>query len=169
MAEKDAQWSEPLAERPVAPAGYAFSKNLKPLLPWSHVVERLERTRNYWLATTRPGGQPHVTPVWGVWVEGALYFDGHPKTRWARNLSVNPALSVHLESGDDVVILEGAVEDLVTEATVGERIVTAWDAKYGRLLPEPAGNGILRLRPRSVRAWSTSSLEDGTRWRLDAE
>lgn len=164
--EASADPSEPHPTRPRAPAAYAFSKNLAPLLPWSHVVERLERSRNYWLATTRPDGRPHVTPLWGVWVDDALYFDGHPATRWARNLAANPAASVHLESGEDVVILEGAVEDLTTDADTAARIIAAWDSKYGRLHPSPAGSGILRLRPVAARAWSTSSLEDGTRWRL---
>lgn len=160
---------EPEARRPMAPAVYAFSKNAKPMLPWSHVVERLERARNYWIATARPDGRPHVTPIWGAWVDGALYFDGHPATRWARNIAANPAVSAHLESGDDVVILEGAMEDIVADENVGGRIVAAWDEKYGRLLPDPAGSGMFRMRVRSARAWSTSSLEDGTRWRLDGE
>lgn len=168
MHEETAR-SEPEAKRPTAPAVYAFSKNVKPMLPWSHVVEQLERAHNFWIATARPDGRPHVTPIWGVWVEGALYFDGHPATRWARNVAVNPAISVHLESGDDVVILEGTMEDVVTDEDVGKRIVAAWDKKYRRLLPDPAGSGMFRMRVRSARAWSTSSLEDGTRWELDGE
>lgn len=134
------------------------------MLPWAHAVERLERARYYWLATTRPDRRPHVTPLWGVWVDGGLYFDGPPTTRWGRNLAANPEVSVHLESGNDVVILEGLVEDLTTAAEVGASVVKAWDAKYGRLHPDPCGSGILRLRPRTARAWSKESLEDGTRW-----
>jgi hypothetical protein len=145
---------------------YAFGKNDAPFLPWSHAEERLIAARRYWLATTRPDGRPHVTPVWGVWVDGALYIDGPPITTWGRNLKANPALSVHLESGEDVVILEGEIEDLTTDPALGSRIVEAWDAKYGRLTPDPAGQGIFRLRPRTARAWSSESLEDGTRWTL---
>lgn len=165
---EDMRERAPEASRPHAPAEYPFSKDLKPMLPWSHVVERLEQARNYWIATTRPDGRPHVTPVWGAWVDGALYFDGHPATRWARNIAANPAVSVHLESGDDVVILEGTMQDIVTTEDVGQRIVAAWDAKYGRLLPDPSGSGMFRMQPRSARAWSTSSLEDGTRWNLNS-
>lgn len=155
---------EPEASRPQAPPSYAFGKNGTPMLPWSHAVERLQTARRYWLATVRPDGRPHTTPVWGVWVDGALYFDGLPPTHWGRNLAGNPAVSVHLESGDDVVILEAMVEDLTTDPELGARIVEAWDAKYGRLHPDPAGSGIVRLRPRTARAWSNESLVDGTRW-----
>lgn len=159
--------AEPEVSRPQAPPSYPFGKNLAPMLPWSHVVERLETARYYWLATMRPDGRPHVTPLWGVWVEEALYLDGPPTAHWARNLAVNPAISVHLESGDDVVILEGMVEDLTTDPELGSRIVDAWNTKYGRLHPDPAGSGILRLRPGTARAWSNESLGDGTRWRFN--
>ncbi len=89
-----------------------------------------------------------------------------PTTHWARNLAANPALSVHLDNGDDMVILEGEVEDLTTDPDLGSRIIDAWNSKYGRLQPDPAGSGIFRLRPRTARAWSNESLEDGTRWRF---
>ncbi len=147
-----------------APPSYRFPKSLEGLLPWAHAVERLERAPNYWIATTRPDGRPHVTPIWGVWVDNALYFDGPPTTRWARNITSNPAAAVHLESGDDVVIVEGVVEDLVTDPSTGGRIIQAWATKYGRLLPQPDTEGIFRLRPCVARGWSSASLEDGTRW-----
>ncbi|MDP9372048.1 MAG: pyridoxamine 5'-phosphate oxidase family protein [Chloroflexota bacterium] len=162
----DPSRNEPRAGPLDAPPSYRFPKSSEGLLPWTHAVERLERARNYWLATTRPSGRPHVTPVWGVWVDGGLYFDGLPTTRWARNIAVTPAIAVHLESGDDVVIIEGVVEDLVTTADLAVRVIEAWAAKYGRLLPEPASSGIFRLQPRTARAWSSASLEDGTRWRF---
>ena len=158
----------PKASRPEAPPSYGFGKNSARMLPWSRAVERLEKARYYWLATARLDGRPHVTRVWGVWVDEALYFDGLPTTRWARNLVVNPALSVHLDNGDDVVILEGTVDDLSTDPELDSRIVEAWDTKYGRLHPDPVGRGIFRLRPRTARAWSNESLEDGTRWRFSS-
>jgi nitroimidazol reductase NimA-like FMN-containing flavoprotein (pyridoxamine 5'-phosphate oxidase superfamily) len=106
-----------------------------------------------------------VTPVWGVWVDGMLYVSGFPEARWARNLAANPAVTAHLESGNEVVIVEGAAEDVVTDAELGERIIAAWDAKYGRLAPAPATDGICRIRPRTVRAWTDSeTFADATRW-----
>ncbi|MGH2441715.1 MAG: pyridoxamine 5'-phosphate oxidase family protein [Chloroflexota bacterium] len=134
------------------------------MLTWSHVQQRLEQARYFWLATVRPDGRPHVTPLWGVWLDSALFFDGPPFTRWARNLAAQPSVSVHLDDGNDVVILEGTVEDLTVDAELGNRIISAWSAKYGALQPDPSGGGILRVRPRSVRAWSTEGLTDGARW-----
>jgi nitroimidazol reductase NimA-like FMN-containing flavoprotein (pyridoxamine 5'-phosphate oxidase superfamily) len=156
---------DPVAEPLDAPADYPFPRSQTGLLAWPVIEERLMQAPNYWLATVRPDGRPHVAPLWGVWVDRALYFDGSPATRWARNLAANPAAAVNLESGYDAVILEGVVEDVVTDEALAARILAAWEGKYGRLPPEPATRGMFRFRPRVARAWS-ESLADGTRWRF---
>jgi pyridoxamine 5'-phosphate oxidase-like protein len=156
-----------IAGKPFAPAPYPFTDDPAGRLGWDHVETRLTAALNYWLGTANLAAVPHATPVWGVWLDGALYFDGHPQTRWARDLAANPRLTVHLESGDDVVIIEGLAEDLTTDSELAGRIASAWLDKYGRLAPEPDTRGLFRLRPRSARAWSMSTLEDGTRWVLD--
>lgn len=155
---------EPRGRRLRLPRGYQIAKG-DDLIPWSTVDQRLQQALNYWLATMNPNGRPHVTPLWGVWIDQALYFDGIPTSRWARNLAANPAASVHLESGTDVVILDGIVEDSVTSADVADRIVQAWTAKYGRLQPDPAGSGLFCFHPHSARAWSRFP-DDATRWML---
>src|SRR5262249_57686740 len=78
--------------------------------------------------------------------------------------ATTPAATVHLESGADVVILEGTVEDVVPEPEVAARIVAAYVAKYGADAPIPqAARGMYRLRPRAARAWSRFP-DDATRW-----
>jgi len=153
---------KPRASRDILPPVYGVSHSTEGMMPWSRVRERLERAQNYWLATTRPDGRPHVVPVWGAWLDEALYFDGLPTNHWARNLAANPAIAVHLESGDDVVIIEGAVEDLNTDEALGARVVAAYAAKYNEPFPEPTTRGIFRLRPRTARAWTTRALRDST-------
>lgn len=165
MGEARHERDEPRPRPLRAPDIYRFPTGNDGLLPWSHVETRLTTSRNYWLATVSPGGRPHVTPLWGVWVEGALYFDGLPTTRWGRNLAANPSASINLESADDVVILDGDVEDLETSPELGDRVVAAWSAKYAELEPQPATRGIFRLRPSRVRAF-TGSLERGSAWDL---
>jgi len=152
-----------VAGRPHAPKPYGFGTQTGALREWSEAVERLSSSRNYWLGTVRPDGRPHATPVWAVWVEDALYFDGHPDTRWNRNLAANPELCVHLESADEVLILEGRAESLNTDALLAQKIVEEWQRKYGQFSPDPAGGGINRFRPRTARAFK-SNLSDATRW-----
>jgi hypothetical protein len=157
----------PTATRLPLPEGYPDGGDNAEPLPWSWAEDRLTQTRNVWLATTRPDGRPHAAPIRGIWADGALYFDGFPTARWARNMAANSAVLVHLESGDEVLILEGVGEDAgsIADADLAARIVAAWDAKYGELTPDPAGRGMYRFRPRAARGWSRFP-HDATRWRF---
>jgi nitroimidazol reductase NimA-like FMN-containing flavoprotein (pyridoxamine 5'-phosphate oxidase superfamily) len=155
---------EPAARPERGPKGYAFPASSEHLLAWSAAEARLAEARFYWLATTNEDGTPHVRPLWGVWTGTCLYFDGHPRARWARNLTRDPRVSIHLESAANVVIVEGTAEDVErTDAELGARVAAAWTAKYGRLAPDAAKDGIFRLSPRRVRAWS-ENLTDATVW-----
>ena len=93
------------------PAEYGQTpESLDDLMSWDAVVERIAGARNYWLATTSDGGRPHLRPVDGVFVEGALCFGGSPETRWVRYLEARPHVSMSLPDDDQAVILEGTAE-----------------------------------------------------------
>jgi hypothetical protein len=98
------------------------------LLPWSWAEHRLAAARHYWIATTRPDGRPHSRPVWGVWRDGALFFSTGSLA--VRNLADNPRITVHLESGSEVVILEGRATSVGGPETL-RRAVTEYNEKYG--------------------------------------
>ncbi len=55
----------PKTTRPHMP-GYGLPKTKKGLLPWKWAEERLKKSRQYWIATTRPDGRPHVMVIWGT-------------------------------------------------------------------------------------------------------
>jgi len=76
-------------------------------VPWEHVEQRLTESINYWMCSLYPDGRPHVVPRWGAFLDGKFYYDGSPETRHARNIEKNPNVTLHLESGNDVVIMEG--------------------------------------------------------------
>ena len=141
--------------------GYGIPTHREGLLSWEYVVERMKTARNYWIATTRPDGRPHARPVWGVWVEGTLHFGGGPNTRWARNLAANPHVVVHLESGDEVVIVEGAVTQ-IAEAENMRHIDAAYLAKYDM----EHGPPVWRLQPTLAFAW-TEFPTTTTRWQFE--
>ena len=163
---------EPERSVPLMPEGYGVSEDEGSLLPWSWAVERLETARNYWFSTTRPDGRPHAMPAWAVWLDGVLYFEGSPETRRARNIAVNPALVVHLESGDEVVILEGEARETGTpEQALAERLAAAFTAKYAAThdyRPDSHqwdNGGLWAMRPRVAFAWSEFP-KTVTRWRF---
>jgi hypothetical protein len=122
------------------PEGYGLPSTTEGLLAWPDVEARLVAATSYWLATVRPDGRPHVVPRWGVWLDGRFWYDGAPTTVHVRNLTVNPACALHLESGTEAVIVEG--ESLPARApaeTLGARLAEAF-GKYRELGYSPAAD-----------------------------
>ena len=169
------QNSVPKPSRPYVPE-YGIPATEEGMLPWSHVSERMEKSLNYWISTVSPEGEPHATPVWGMWLDDALYegfyFDGSPQTRRGRNIAANPKVAIHLESGDDVVIFRGEVEQINgRDRSFSNRLAAAYAAKYKAKGYAPAPDtwdegGLYVVRPSVVFAW-TNFPQDTTRWIFD--
>jgi hypothetical protein len=166
--EKITNLHEPPASRPHIPSIYGVPKTKKGLLPWSHVTERMSKAMHYWVCTVSPAGHPHSTPVDGLWLDDTLYFGGSTETRRYRYAIANPALSVHLESAMDVLILQGDAFELRSADTVlTQRLakVSAEKYGYGHKPEDYIAGGTFVFRPREVFAW-TQFFKDATRWRL---
>ena len=117
------------------------------MLAWSWAEEQLVASRNYWIVTVRPDGGPHSAPVWGLWVNGAVVFSTSPESRKGINLANDPRAVINLESGDDVVILEGEIETIALD----DRLADLYESKYDY---RPGGEGDwYALRPRVAYAW----------------
>lgn len=158
----------PAAGRPIMPAGYGISKKAKGKLDWAWVTDQLERSRNYWICTTSPAGRPHAAPVWGLWLEGALLWSTDSASRKARNLRANPAVVVHLESGDEAIMLEGMVR-MARDADLLKTFADRYEAKY-QFRPDPSPDeGIYALWPMVVLAWTEKDFPNSaTRFVLRA-
>lgn len=154
------------ADRPFMP-GYGLqpAETGLGLFPWGKVQEKMEAARNYWLATVRPDDRPHAAPVWGIWVDDAFYFGTGKESRKARNLLANPAIVVHLESGDDVIIIEGNVE-VVTDMGLLSRLDVVYQTKYNvNLVGE---HPVFAVRPRTAYAWLEKDFPgSATRWQTN--
>jgi len=144
--------SVPEAARPSFPGVYGINDGEEGLLEWGWATERLSGARNYWVATTGPGGNPHAMPVWGVWLDDVFYFSSSPESRKARNLDANPATVVHLESGDEVVILEGDAEQ-VTDGALLQRLGEDYSRKYELEVSFTGGRPLFGVRTRVAYAW----------------
>jgi general stress protein 26 len=141
------------------------------MLPWSFIEERMAAASNYWVSSTRPDGRPHSRPVDGVWVEGVLAFGGSPKVRWVRNLEKNPHVSVHLASGEEVVILEGTAERVLDAAhPLAPAVLHASKKKYPQYYPgpdPPPFRPFWMLRPEIAFAWTLAGFpKTATRFAL---
>src|SRR5262245_43998006 len=101
----------PAAQRPYMP-GYGLPKGRQGLLPWAWAEQRLRRSHNYWLVTTKPDGAPHAMPGRGIWGGSVFYFGTGRRSRKARNLAQNARCVVCNERADEAVIVEGVAEEI---------------------------------------------------------
>jgi nitroimidazol reductase NimA-like FMN-containing flavoprotein (pyridoxamine 5'-phosphate oxidase superfamily) len=159
----------PLVDRPHVP-GYGIPTSTKGTLPWSWATQRLDRAIVYWLATTGADGAPHLIPIWGAWTGDRWYVEGGP-TRWQRNLRENPKLAIHVEFGDEVVIVEGTAREIVAPEDPLAATILAGYAKYKAASgyeADPANwskGGLWEMQPFKAFAWS-SFPKDMTRYRF---
>jgi len=163
----------PVASRPYMPGyGILDADAGRGLLPWSWATERMAKSHNYWVATTRPDAQPHVMPVWGVWLGdaepgGAFYFSTGKNTRKAHNLASNPRCVVCSECADEAIILEGIAEELTAES-LPPQFKDAYFEKYKWEI-DAAQGGIYAVRPRVAFAFIENADDfagTATRWRF---
>jgi hypothetical protein len=96
------------------------------LLSWNWALDLLASSRNACLATTRPDGRPHVAPLWLVVVDQAIWFWTPETTTKGTNLANDNRVALHVESGDDVAIIEGHA--LRVEGT--PKVLDAYAAEY---------------------------------------
>ncbi|HSL30202.1 MAG TPA: pyridoxamine 5'-phosphate oxidase family protein [Anaerolineales bacterium] len=159
--------ANPIPDRPQIPAEYGIPKNNKGLLTWDHVTERMTRAMHYWICTVGPDNHPHVTPVDGLWLDDKLYFGGSSQTRRSRNLAANSAVSVHLDSSDDVVILYGQAQLEIPNHALAVQLAKVSAEKYG-YGPRPEDyekTSVHVFRTHTVIAW-TQFPKDATRWQF---
>jgi len=138
------------------------------LLPWSWAEERLTASHDYWVATIWPDGRPHVTPVWGVWADGAVWFSCAPRSRKARNLRADPRCSVTTDNALEPVVVVGVAE-LVAGVEAIRPFADASIAKYGGdvSLEFYAENATFRVSPSVVFALTEDDFAGSpTRWRI---
>lgn len=155
-----------IRDRPYIP-GFGVPDNNDGMLDLNEIRARLATTKNYWIVSVSEDGKPHSVPVWAAFVDDVLYFGCGPRT--ARNLSGQPHCSVHLESGSEVVVLEGAVRRVKGPA---QALSQAIDDQYGEKYnwrpssrgDDPVAEGWFALAPQKILAWTTFP-DDATRWR----
>ena len=156
-------------DRPRMPKSYGVASDAPDFVPmeWSWVTNQLAEARNYWIATVGRSGKPHVTPVWAVWLDDAVCFGTDRDSAKGRNITRNPEVAIHLESGDDVIITYGTAEAIANEATLAA-FVSAYDVKYGiKLDPSDDATTLLAFRPTKVLAWRESDFPStATRWQM---
>jgi general stress protein 26 len=157
----------------------AFSSENARATEWSHARAELAGAEVYWLSSVRPDGRPHVTPLLGIWLEGALYFCTGPEERKARNLSENPhcVLTTGHSTLDGLdLVIEGTAESVSDRAELG-RVANTYESKYGAHFVAPDGTWsglgdairrgealVCRVAPETGFGFGKGALFSQTRW-----
>lgn len=160
---------EPLATRPHMPGyGLRAAGEGTGLLPWAWAVARLTGSHDYWVATVWPDGRPHVVPVWGVWLDGALWFSSSVQARKVRNLLIEPRCTLTTDDAHQPVVLDGVasrVVDLDPIAAFAEAVDRKYATAYGPDFYHPARNATYQVTPRSVFGLDDADFSGSpTRW-----
>jgi len=120
------------------------------LLPWTWAVERLERSHDYWVATVRPDARPHVMPVWGVWMDEALWFSSSRSSRKARNLDANVHCAIATDNAYEPVVIEGEaalINDLAKIGSFVAELNRKYQTDYSVDFFNPMDNACYQVRP----------------------
>jgi nitroimidazol reductase NimA-like FMN-containing flavoprotein (pyridoxamine 5'-phosphate oxidase superfamily) len=146
--------------------GYGVPRTSEGALPWEWALDRITGSHNYLLTTMRPGGSPHVMPVWGVWLDGAWYFSTSATSRKSRNLEQNANCVVCNENVEEAVILEGTAQRLKDDEIPKQAFVD-YKAKYGWEL-DPKRGPVWKVTPRTVFAMPEQQFPQAvTKWVFD--
>src|SRR2546425_7661558 len=151
---------DPKRSRPYMPGyGLLDAAQGTGLLPWSWAVERLERSHDYWVATVRPDGRPHVMPVW---------FSSSRASRKARNLAGRPQCAITTDNAYEPVVIEGEAELIDHPAAIAAFVAKTnekYRTEYSIEFFSSPSNACFRVRP----AWAFGLTESDftgspTRW-----
>jgi uncharacterized pyridoxamine 5'-phosphate oxidase family protein len=163
---------------PVAEMAQQFSSDDASPTPWAEARGRLEKAEIYWLATVRPDGRPHVTPLIAVWLDDALYFCTGESERKAKNLAVNPHCVITtgcnaINEGLDLVVEGDAV--MVRDEVTLQRLADGYLSKYGWRFAVRDGRfhgdegniaQVYEVRPTTAFGFGKGESYSQTRWRF---
>jgi PPOX class probable F420-dependent enzyme len=160
--KSSAKRKKPKATRPHM-QGYGITEKKAGMLPWKWASDRLSKSRQYWIATTRPDGSPHVMIVWGLWFEDEFWFSTGRKSRKARNLAGNPRCVICSDNSGEAVIVEGEAE-LVDNPAALKKLFAAYKKKY-KIDVSGMGEPMYRVRPRvAFGLYEKKFTQTATRW-----
>jgi nitroimidazol reductase NimA-like FMN-containing flavoprotein (pyridoxamine 5'-phosphate oxidase superfamily) len=149
----------PRRVRPKFPEKWHVPNDPKKWITWRRANNRLAKEKVYWISTASREGRPHAAPVWGIWKTNRFYFETDPNSAKGRNLSNNPSLVVHVQDGNDTVILEGSARrekraerlNQLRRDYVGKyRYTPDWSNEVEQI--------VFRVEPRIVHAWKAPRM-----------
>jgi PPOX class probable F420-dependent enzyme len=140
------------------------------------VDDFLASSRTVHVATVGPSGQPHVVPLWYVWLDGTMFVNTTRGNRSVRDLGANPRAAATVDDGESYedlrgVVLHGRLEEADGDPRL-DRVVRAFSKKYYAGNPPPfmawKSRFFLKLEAERVASWDFRKIPEA-RARRDAE
>lgn len=161
MAQKTSL-PEPTASRLASP-GLTPLHGKKGLLSWKWAEYKLNKKRNFCIATVRKDGSPHVMIIWGLWLKRVMYFSTGPRSQKALNLERNPNCVICTDQGGKAVIIE-AIARKLSVSELDENLISSYKRKY-KVDPRSLGNAIYTARPSVIYGMDEKrGPRSSTRW-----
>jgi nitroimidazol reductase NimA-like FMN-containing flavoprotein (pyridoxamine 5'-phosphate oxidase superfamily) len=143
---------------------------------WAGALARIAGAETYLVATVSPAGRPHVVPVLGVWVSGALAFNTAVSARKARHLVNNSAVAVSVPGDGYDFTIEGTAEQITDPAAL-QAVADAYPRKYewwhpkvvdGRFVADDFSivRSVYAVHPEQIFGFGKTSGFSATRWRF---
>jgi pyridoxine/pyridoxamine 5'-phosphate oxidase len=164
---------------PAAEQDLRFGDPAAPATPWADTRRILQAAELFWIATVRPGGQPHVTPLPAVWYEERLHFCTGEGEQKALNIARNPQVAMTTgcnlwKEGLDLVVEGTAVR--VTDESRLRTLADRWRSKYhgdwdftvedGMFHHEGGSAAVFEVAPVKVLAFAKGAFAQ-TRYRFE--
>jgi nitroimidazol reductase NimA-like FMN-containing flavoprotein (pyridoxamine 5'-phosphate oxidase superfamily) len=166
---------------PAAELHAGFSSEGATPTDWAEGRRLIDEAEVFWIATVRPDGRPHVTPLLAVWHDDAMYFCTGPDERKAKNLKQNPQCILTTGQNEldglDVVVEGRAIE--VGAGAELEHVANTYESKYGARFTAPEGTWfglsdairagkalVYRVTPATILGFVKGEQFSQTRWRF---
>lgn len=149
----------PRRVRPKFPKDWHVPNDPKVWITWGHVNDKLAGEKVYWISTASLQGRPHAAPVWGIWKANSFFFETAPNSTKGRNLLKNQSIVVHVQDGNDTVILEGSarrekraerLNQLRKDYTKKYQYTPDWSNQLNQI--------IFAVEPRIIHAWKAPRM-----------
>lgn len=148
---------------------------------WDEAEATLQNAEVYWLTTIRADGRPHVTPLIGIWQDGALHFCTGAGEQKTSNLKNNASCALttgcnRLNEGFDIVVHGDAVQ--MTDEARLQRLADAYPKKYegwhfevrdGAFVGDGGRALVFAVAPETVYGFGKGEPYSQTRWRFSPE
>ena len=115
------------------------------------LLDRFAAEACSWFASTRADGRAHLAPIWHVWRGGCAYVVTPSASVKARNVAVNPHVSLSWPDPVNPLIIEGTARPA---PEMLDELRPLFQAKYeGDIATDAEYDLILQITPTKIMAW----------------